>query len=132
MHSKDWRKERMHQNYLSFSPGDVVLVEIPFSNGSGRKLRPGLVVSSDEFNNKSKDIVLLKITGSQFGTEYEVKLTNKWLTEGELKKTSWVDVGFLVTVEQDLVLKRIARVKPQFMKKIWEKMKIIFSMGTDD
>ena len=45
--------------------GEVVLVPIYFTDGSGGKVRPALVVSSDEYNTTSPDIMIASITSNR-------------------------------------------------------------------
>lgn len=44
--------------------GDVILVPFPFTNLGGVKRRPALVVSSDEYNQSTNDIIVAQITGN--------------------------------------------------------------------
>ena len=46
----------------SFSFGDVVLVPFPFTDQSGTKKRPAVVVSSHSYNTNRSDIVIMAIT----------------------------------------------------------------------
>ena len=45
-----------------FSFGDVVLVPFPFTDQSGTKKRPAVVVSSQGYNANRRDIVIMAIT----------------------------------------------------------------------
>ena len=45
-----------------FSFGDVVLVPFPFTDQSGTKKRPAVVVSSHGYNASRRDIVIMAIT----------------------------------------------------------------------
>ncbi len=45
-----------------FSPGDIVVVPFPFTDGPMTKRRPALVCSSREFNLASRHVVLAMIT----------------------------------------------------------------------
>ena len=45
-----------------FSFGDVVLVPFPFTDQSGTKKRPAVVVSSHGYNTSRRDIVIMAIT----------------------------------------------------------------------
>jgi mRNA-degrading endonuclease toxin of MazEF toxin-antitoxin module len=47
--------------------GDVVSVNWPYSNLSGTKIRPAVVVRSDFLTGLIDDTVLVNITGSSFG-----------------------------------------------------------------
>lgn len=42
--------------------GDVVLVAFPFSDGTGSKLRPALVVQNDRNNRRLSNVILAAIT----------------------------------------------------------------------
>jgi mRNA interferase MazF len=42
--------------------GDVVLGPFPFTDQSGTKRRPAVVVSSTGYNNRRRDIVIMAIT----------------------------------------------------------------------
>ena len=44
------------------SRGDVVIILYPFSDGSGQKPRPAVVVSSDALNDVSRDVIVAQIT----------------------------------------------------------------------
>jgi mRNA interferase MazF len=46
----------------AFRRGDVVLVGFPFTDLAAIKMRPALVVSSDEFNERGQDMILAAIT----------------------------------------------------------------------
>jgi mRNA interferase MazF len=46
-----------------FGFGDVVLVPFPFTDQSGTKRRPAVVVSSSSYNAARRDLVIMSITG---------------------------------------------------------------------
>lgn len=47
-----------------YSRGDVVLVPIEFTDKSGSKPRPAVIVSSDEYNQSSPDLLIASLTGN--------------------------------------------------------------------
>ncbi|HLD58964.1 MAG TPA: type II toxin-antitoxin system PemK/MazF family toxin [archaeon] len=55
----------MQKSFLSFEQGDIVIATLLFAEQVGAKRRPALVISSAEFNKKSEDLILLKITPRQ-------------------------------------------------------------------
>lgn len=72
--------------------GDVVIVDFPYSDRSGSKVRPALVVQSDDLNRSRADTVLAIISSSSSGratTEFLVdiakepgiKLSRRWCKE---------------------------------------------------
>jgi mRNA-degrading endonuclease toxin of MazEF toxin-antitoxin module len=55
--------------------GEIVLVDWPFSDLLGSKLRPAVVVQADYLNGLLDDTVYVKVTGQRFGipgTEVEL------------------------------------------------------------
>jgi mRNA interferase MazF len=92
----------------SFSKGDVVLVQVPFSDLSAAKVRPAVIVST---LHKSQDVFIVPITSK----------TNALLA-GEFVMNDWKGVGLnvvsaikrgLFTIHQDLILKTLGTISPQ-------------------
>jgi mRNA-degrading endonuclease toxin of MazEF toxin-antitoxin module len=108
----------MQTNSSSFEQGDIVILDIPFSSFKDSKLRPALVVSSRKFNQDSPDIVVLKVTGSFFKTKWELELDQKDLERGRLKKKSYIDAGFLLTVEKRLVKKKVGSITTEKLEEV--------------
>src|SRR6266542_6823636 len=48
----------------TFRRGDVVLVPFSFTDRSGSKWRPAVVVSSDQYNWQTPDVVIASVTGN--------------------------------------------------------------------
>jgi len=61
---------------------DLVLLPFPFSDQTGRKVRPAIVISNDEFNNNSEDVLVVAVTSNISKGKYTIPLTNKDLEEG--------------------------------------------------
>ncbi len=51
-----------------FEPGDIILVNVPFTNFIESKQRPALILSNPNYNSKSDDIIICGIT-SNLGQE---------------------------------------------------------------
>lgn len=49
----------------TYRRGDVVLVPIDFTDRSGSKVRPAVVVSSEEYNRTSPDVLIASITSNR-------------------------------------------------------------------
>ena len=69
---------------MTYSFGDVVLVNFPFSSNVGIKKRPAVVISKTEFNTKKNDLVLLAITSKidnlTSGEATDKKLERIWIS----------------------------------------------------
>ena len=79
--------------------GDVVLVPFPFTDQSGTKKRPAVVVSSTGYNTNRYDIVIMAVT-SQVRTPLAF---GEWQSAGLLKSSVLKPV--FATIEQGLVLR---------------------------
>ncbi len=90
--------------------GDVVLVPFPFTDQSGAKKRPAVVVSSAVYNSARPDLVLMAITGQARGAANvgEVDIT-EWQKAGLLKAS--VVKPILTTVEKKLVINKLGRLE---------------------
>ncbi len=91
-----------------FSFGDVVLVPFPFTDQSGTKKRPAVVVSSSGYCTGRRDIVIMAIT-SQVRTAvgYGEAMIADWQGAGLLKESVFKPV--FTTIEQRLVLRVMGR-----------------------
>ncbi len=69
-----------------FHKGDVVLVPFDFTDGSGTKMRPAVVVSADDYNQNSPDVLLASITSNLNATPHPGDyLVKDWKRAGLLK-----------------------------------------------
>ena len=114
--------------YSSFEQGDIVILNLPFSDFSEIKRRPVLVISGNKFNRRSRDLIVAKITGTEFSHGFNIEISDGDLEKGELKKASYIDLTMILTVDRKLVEKRIARVKEGIMIKTKEKLSTLFDM----
>ena len=84
--------------------GDVVLVPFPFTDQSGTKKRPAVVISSTGYNTSRHDIVIMAVT-SQVRTPlaFGEAMVGDWQSAGLLKASVLKPV--FTTIEQGLVLR---------------------------
>lgn len=69
---------------INFRQGDVLLVPYPFTDQSGSKQRPAIVLSGDTYNQTYVDLILAPITSQAMGAPDEVSLVD-WQAAGLLK-----------------------------------------------
>jgi mRNA interferase MazF len=117
-----------HQNYSNFNQGDIIILPVPFSDQSNKKLRPALIISDDLFNSKYPDLILLKITSIGHSLPFDVKINNKDLIEGELIKKSTINCGFLITAHKSIIKSKIGKISENKLKEIKEKFKLLFNL----
>jgi len=84
--------------------GEVVLVPFPFTDQSGAKKRPAVIVSSNHYNASRRDLIIMAITSQ----------VRQPLGFGEAPITDWQAAGLIkpsvlkpavTTIEQSLVVR---------------------------
>lgn len=108
--------------------GEVVLVDFPFSDGSGIKNRPALVVQSDALNKTSKDTILATITTLTTPGPTVVVIEPKDNPRSGLRLMCAVRCENLHTIEQTLVLGSIGYVTKQTMQRVDECLRKAFGL----
>ena len=78
--------------------GDVVLVGFVFSDESGRKLRPAVVISSPAYVRGRKDVVVAAITSNV-----------RWRLFGDHLITDWKGAGLLFPSVATGIIRTVAR-----------------------
>ncbi len=113
-----------------YPPGSVVLVPFPFTDLSGRKRRPALVVSPEGFHDE--DLILCAITSRlpERPSEYEASLEANDMVEEKLPKKSVVKAGKLFTMHQDLIAGSFGTVKERKLQEVLGKLRTLFGRSS--
>jgi len=114
---------------MSFNRGDVVLVPFPFTDLTTHKQRPALVISSNQFNSSSADVILVGIT-SQFPRDLaqsDYRLTPDEQQTAGLPRPSMVKSAKVVTLNQALVRRMLGRLPGETVNQIVSKLDAIIS-----
>jgi mRNA interferase MazF len=106
-------------NSSMFSFGDVVLVPFPFTDQSGTKKRPAVIVSSTGYNANRRDIVIMAIT-SQVRTPlaFGEAMVGDWQGAGLIKASVLKPV--FTTIEQGLVVRVMGHLSAGDLKTLRE------------
>jgi mRNA interferase MazF len=97
----------------SFSKNDVILVAYPFSDRSGVKVRPAVVVSGE---HRSREVFVVPLTSK----------TNRMI-EGEFSLADWQGAGLnmasfvkrgLYTIHESLIIKMVGRLGTDDVRRI--------------
>jgi len=93
---------------MAHSFGDVVLVPFPFTDQSGVKKRPAVIVSSSGYNAHRRDLVIMAIT-SQIRTPlgFGEAFVADWQKAGLIKPSVLKPV--LTTIEHGLVARTMGK-----------------------
>ncbi len=104
---------------MAHSFGDVVLVPFPFTDQSGAKKRPAVIVSSSGYNAGRRDLVIMAITSQ----------VRPSLGFGEALVADWQDAGLIktsvlkpvvTTIEQGLVVRTMGALSASDLRSLRE------------
>ncbi len=103
----------------TYKQRDIVLVPFPFSDLSGRKVRPVLILSNDVYNQRSADVIVCGLTTNLKPTPYPIIIDITDVEQvGTLRHKSKIKVDAIASLEQSILIKRIARLKPSVFKRV--------------
>jgi len=111
---------------MKLEPGDLVLVPFPFTDLSARKTRPALVLSRTDYNASSRDVILCGVTSNLTNASHSVLLEGAGLASGRLAAPSRIKVDKVVTLQQSIVRKRFARVRPAVLEQVLREFRALF------
>src|SRR3989344_2123106 len=97
---------------------EIVLLLYPFSDLEGKKVRPALVVSNDQFNKKSADCVMVPLTTVIKEEPYSITIGQEDLSSGKLLKPSRIRADKIFTVQKSLVTMKIARLNDKTFEEL--------------
>jgi mRNA-degrading endonuclease toxin of MazEF toxin-antitoxin module len=99
--------------------GEVVEVDWPFSDRTGSKTRPAIVVQADFLNGLIDDTVLVQITGTRHGLpRTEVEIDPSVETARGLSKVCYASCTNVLTLDQSLVLRTVGVLSDAVLQQI--------------
>lgn len=109
-----------------YKKGDVVLVNFVFSDETGIKHRPALVVSSDVYQAGRQEIIIAAITSRTDRLLIGDYLLDGWQSAGLLFPS--VATGIFRTVKQSMVEKKLGAIKTTDMKRMDDNIRVAFGL----
>jgi mRNA-degrading endonuclease toxin of MazEF toxin-antitoxin module len=103
--------------------GDIVLADLPFTDRSGGKRRPALVVQCDRNNRRLEDVIVVMITSAmqRAATEPTQLLIDVDSPAGKrsgLLHTSAVKCEHLITLHRQFLGRVIGHLTPELMQQV--------------
>ena len=97
-----------------FVKGNVVVVPFPFSDLTGLKRRPALVLA----DLPGDDIILCQITSQQIKDRFSVPLTDTQFAEGSLPIISNIRPNRIFTADKNIIIRTSGTVKPLVLQQV--------------
>jgi mRNA interferase MazF len=108
----------------TYQQGDIVIIEYPYSDGTGGKVRPVIIVSNDTANATDRDMIFAKITTNQRGDSYSMPL-NATDTVRPLPRNSEARANKLYTLDSDLIKQKLTSLTPRALMMLVELVKTV-------
>jgi mRNA interferase MazF len=101
--------------------GDIVLVDYPFSDRTGSKVRPSLVVQSDALNCRIDDTILAAISRSTHrvsATQLYIDISTPDGAATGLRQNSTIQCENRLTYDQRLIIAQIGQLSDAQLQQI--------------
>src|SRR3989344_5171222 len=97
---------------------DIILLPFPFSDQSGVKVRPALILSNNNFNNSSDDLIVCAITTMIKPSKYSIVIGQDDIEAGVLYEKSSIKVETILKIDKTIVIKKIAAINKRTFSKV--------------
>ncbi|MBI2565197.1 type II toxin-antitoxin system PemK/MazF family toxin [Candidatus Woesearchaeota archaeon] len=98
-----------------FEQKDIVLIPFPYSDLSGAKQRPALIISNNAIN-KTQDRICCLITSNNHHDG--IIINNSSFEQGDLPFESWIKPHRLFTIHEKIIKKKLCKITDRFHDKI--------------
>lgn len=103
----------MMKGGISFNQRDIIFVPFPFSDLSGDKKRPVLILSGKEYNKNNNNYICCALTSKIQNFKRGVKIDSSNLDEGNLTYDSAIIPCQLFNANKIIAIKKIARLNKE-------------------
>ncbi len=109
------------------SRGDVILVSFVFSDETGERRRPAVVVSSDSYHRGRQEAVIAAVTSNTDRILVGDHLVSDWKSAGLLFPS--VATGIIRTVKQGMIARKLGTMPGDDMKAIEDNLRSVLGLG---
>lgn len=104
-----------------YKSGDIVLLEVVFSEGTGSKHRPALIISSDEYHRNRQEVIIAAITSNIDRVLAGDTKLDFWKESGLLLPS--VVAGIIQTMKSSMVIRKLGNLMGQDFQKVQSNLK---------
>ncbi len=110
----------------AYEQGDVVLVRFIFSDESGAKRRPAVIVSTSDYHQGRQEVIMAAITSNVERLLVGDHLIAGWQEAGLLFPS--VATGIVRTIKQSMIERRLGVMPPEDMQAIRENLRHVLGL----
>jgi mRNA interferase MazF len=102
--------------------GDIILIPFPFTDLSGNKNRPALVLIEGELD------ITVAFISTQLNWRENTDILAKPSRENGLKKDSLIRLSKLATIDKDLAIGRLGRLEDNLLNTVNQNLKVLLKL----
>ncbi len=102
---------------MTYNQKDIVLMPFPYTDLTGAKKRPALIISNNSLN---EDYICCLITSNPSNEGLLIK--KEHLESGSLPFKSWIKLHRIFTINHKIIEKRLCTIKSSFHQEILAKI----------
>jgi mRNA interferase MazF len=106
----------------------ICLIPIPFTDLSSTKKRPVLIISNDNYNQISDDVLVMGITSNIEPRKYTVLIDDGDMETGTLLSLSMIRTDKIYSINKHLIIKNFGKLNN---KKFEESLKVLNELLTN-
>jgi mRNA interferase MazF len=110
----------------AYKQGDVVLVSFVFSDESGAKRRPAIVVSTEDYHQRQQEVIIAAVTSNVDRLLPGDYLIANWQKAGLLHPS--VATGIIRTIKETMIARRLGAVSTEDRRAIRDQLKRILGL----
>jgi len=112
---------------MTYNRGDVVLVGFIFSDETGAKQRPAVVISSDSYHKSRQEAVISAITSNTDRILFGDHVITYWQRAGLLYPS--VATAIIRTVKQNMIIKKLGKISKTDLNAIEIKLREVMALS---
>ena len=101
-----------------FERGDIILIPFPYSDLTGVKKRPAMIVSNSNFKGEDKICCLVTSNSPKDG----ILISGGLVGEKKLPFKSWIKPHRIFTIDRRIIIKKLAKAGKGFCDKVRDKI----------
>lgn len=102
-----------------FAEGDIIVFPMPFSDGSGAKRRPALVLKELPYYG-GMDYLVCYITSKQVGDPHSLEILASDIEGGALTLKSYIRPLYMFAPAEQTIVRKIGTLAPAKLKQVRE------------
>jgi len=110
----------------NYKQQDIVLVNFGFSEETGTKKRPALIISSDNYHQSRQEIIIMAITSNIKRVLFGDTKIEQWEEAGLLYPS--LVTGIIRTIKDNMIVRKLGTLLPQDFQKVQKNIRKLMGL----